>query len=717
MKIALLVVFLGGVVVPSVTFAQTQPPTAPPTETLATQAAAILPTAANIVLSANPVGAAGVIANFATEKAGELVEAAFCTANLYKCLRTWAEDTYIAFIIGVMNVCAFILGVAGLLLKVVIEYAVVGMSARIHDIDTINVAWTAFRDLANMAFIFIILYIAIRTILDINGGSTKKMLVNVIIIGLLINFSLFFTKIIIDASNVITIGFYNNILMGANDGGKGWIDTGIAGPFVDKMKLVGIYNKEMLKDFSVINMTLIGLGGSLFFLVAAFVFLAIGFLFIGRFVILVFLMILSPLAFASVALPEDKYSKMWWNKLLDQCIFAPVFMALLWVSFQVLDGILKPSTSTLEKVVTADGLNKIEALPLVMNFIIIIAMLLFCLFVAKQFGAMGASTAMNAGNKIKSWGQGKIRGGAAWGGGKIGRGAVRGLGNVSIEKLDKKLAGSAFGNTAMGRTIRNATTGKATGSRFGSGESVQERNKKDKALNEQYAKDGVKNAERGFDEKVEKDRITRVTKHGQDAKNQRDVASVSGEAASISRVAQQEKEQELEREIAAGNAIPDNELENTKAKIDKHENDMKNGQGMLESLEMDSLKADLARTEQIKSEIDNYKRQASQYAEIEKESNKKAEEHIDAGTLIHGLITNSSKATDEEKNRLYRGHMNEVADKVGGWGESRETLVKALRDAAKGRGEEAELRQVLAVIKKAKEEEAGAGQVTPPKTT
>jgi len=70
-------------------------------------------------------------------------------------------------------------------------------------------AWEAVRDVANMAFIFVLLYIAIATILNL--GDYKKLLVNLVIVALVINFSAFFTKIIIDASNIVALGFYNAI--------------------------------------------------------------------------------------------------------------------------------------------------------------------------------------------------------------------------------------------------------------------------------------------------------------------------------------------------------------------------------------------------------------------------------------------------------------------------------------------------------------------------
>ena len=66
-------------------------------------------------------------------------------------------------------------------------------------------------DLANICFIFLLVYAGIRLILGVGKFNAKSMIVNVILMAVLINFSLFFTKIIIDAGNITARIFYNAI--------------------------------------------------------------------------------------------------------------------------------------------------------------------------------------------------------------------------------------------------------------------------------------------------------------------------------------------------------------------------------------------------------------------------------------------------------------------------------------------------------------------------
>ena len=53
---------------------------------------------------------------------------------------------------------SWILFVAGMLLNLTLQITVVNMSALVKNIDAINDGWTLFRDLANITFIFILLY-------------------------------------------------------------------------------------------------------------------------------------------------------------------------------------------------------------------------------------------------------------------------------------------------------------------------------------------------------------------------------------------------------------------------------------------------------------------------------------------------------------------------------------------------------------------------------
>src|SRR3990167_6826126 len=107
------------------------------------------------------------------------------------------------------QVAAFILGLSAKFFNVLIT---ITLSSTLFAKSTfIPTAWTVVRDLSNIFFILILLYIAIKIILDLGGSEAKKMIAKVIIIALLINFSMFFTKVVIDSSNILALIFYNKL--------------------------------------------------------------------------------------------------------------------------------------------------------------------------------------------------------------------------------------------------------------------------------------------------------------------------------------------------------------------------------------------------------------------------------------------------------------------------------------------------------------------------
>ncbi len=72
-------------------------------------------------------------------------------------------------------------------------------------------AWRIVRDFSNIFFILVLLYISIKMILGLGGAEIKKMIAQVIVAALLINFSMFMTQVVIDASNMLALIFYNKI--------------------------------------------------------------------------------------------------------------------------------------------------------------------------------------------------------------------------------------------------------------------------------------------------------------------------------------------------------------------------------------------------------------------------------------------------------------------------------------------------------------------------
>jgi hypothetical protein len=98
---------------------------------------------------------------------------------------------------AMLNVSASFTWMGGRLLDASLDYSVFQMGTKILPLNTtIETIWSLIRDMSNLVFIFGFIYVGIRTIIDPDSVSPKKMLAQIIIGALLINFSLFFVRII-----------------------------------------------------------------------------------------------------------------------------------------------------------------------------------------------------------------------------------------------------------------------------------------------------------------------------------------------------------------------------------------------------------------------------------------------------------------------------------------------------------------------------------------
>ena len=247
-------------------------------------------------------------------------------------LTAWGKSIVKGISLTLLTIGAMILWVAGTVLDYVLVYTIVDMSKNLNDLNlgaTINEVWRVARDFSNMFFIFILLYGAIITILGRDDINVKKVITRVVIVAILLNFILLFTKIVIDISNSATVTFYNRILQDVPAGGGQ--TGGLSVAFMNRFGLTTLWDSKTAASVlnssaggSTLKLFMLGSFGLTFMSVAAFVFFAIAGLFIVRYITLIFLLILSPLAFAAMALPKDDYSGRWKKALLNQAIFAPV---------------------------------------------------------------------------------------------------------------------------------------------------------------------------------------------------------------------------------------------------------------------------------------------------------------------------------------------------------------------------------------------------------
>lgn len=353
-------------------------------------------------------------------------------SNLYKLLTPidWLNGAvgWLAYEI-LIRVTTFILGLSGILLDQVIGQTIITMSAKINAMTGINTAWQITRDLMNIAFIFLLVYEGIKMI--IGSGSTneiKKLITGIVLAALLINFSLFFTKVLIDASNIVTIGLYRATIDDsiANVGGTGVGITQISGLSVPYMQSLGFtsifsnasFNNVVGEDSSGTQMLIFSMMTGVLFLVTSFVFFAISIMFIIRYIVLIILMMLSPVAYMGIALPFMKpYANQWWESLKGQLLFAPIFMFMTLIILTLISsaGFVTGGNS-------GDWGNVINptqggagggAVGLLINFAVIIGLTIGSLIIAKQSATKGSDMIKTMTGKASAFAGGLVMGGAA----------------------------------------------------------------------------------------------------------------------------------------------------------------------------------------------------------------------------------------------------------------------------------------------------------------
>src|SRR3990167_4360713 len=324
-------------------------------------------------------------------------------------------------IIGTAMLLKFLSGVivelAGLIFNMSLGLTLDNENYSSSKIDAIDAGWTFSRDVVNIFFIFILLFIAIATILVIESYGAKSLLARLIVVALLVNFSLLATRGIIYVSNSLAVQIYNSqVNIGDTAGTAGALSgflnlkfkKNLGEQVMNRFYLKQLYEKAPKPDSaSALANELLGFGTIEFgaivvALLAAFLLFVASFLFITRMAVLWLLMILAPFGFVFLILPATRsYAQQWWKKLIDQAVFAPAFLFLFFIALKVL-GSLGDLIDKAGKIESETEFVALLLLQVTMAFILLFASLM----VAKQLGIYGADGAIGMAKKGGAWTRG-----------------------------------------------------------------------------------------------------------------------------------------------------------------------------------------------------------------------------------------------------------------------------------------------------------------------
>ncbi len=381
-----------------------------------------------------------------------------------------AESSLIGIIYKlVMAVFGTLVLWAGLILNYAVTHTVVGFGQLYTTSGlgiTVDSLWVIMRDLFNLTFIFGLVLIGLKLIFNSDDSTTKKLLINLIIAALLVNFSLFITKVVVDFSNIATVELVKAFpTTPVTIGGVATQNYDISGSFVNLLGVQTLFGTRQTTDSSgaswaYVFMTMI------LFCIAAFVFAAGGILLIIRFVVLNFCLILSPLMFLGFVFPSlMSVSSKYWHFFLSQAFFAPVYILMIYFAHSILTsmkatrdaaggGSANLSTVFQNSAATTDAANVTASIySAVIPFVLTSIFLLAAIVISQKMGSIGATQAISMGKSARARAQKAVIGGSMYMGAKTAQNTV---GWGARYALNSKLGSNFKSSAAKGGIIGTA---------------------------------------------------------------------------------------------------------------------------------------------------------------------------------------------------------------------------------------------------------------------
>ena len=357
------------------------------------------------------------------------------------------------------SVSGFILGIAGKIFDMAISFSIIQMKNLFDNGGVLNTLWSLIRDLLNISFIFILLYIAITKIIGSWGVTAKTTIVKVIIGAIFINFSMMIAKLFIDAGNLVAVELYKAIASGG-------LATSVSGLIVNSSTAWQMFTAlfSLTDQISIIvNLVLpiICVG----FLMSIYLYCSI--LLIGRAAMLLFLTITSPIGFGFIgqSIPWlADISKSWWTAFIGQITVAPILMFFLYFVLRILQSSAISNLLSTNNNDSSLGANSLKYFV----YLLVVVLLWQALKITKKYsGEVGEMTVKIASVSAKAIGAAVAVGaivataGAALGVGALGAGAAGAAGAAEA-------AGTAGAAGAAGEGAAAGAVGKSTWGRLSS---------------------------------------------------------------------------------------------------------------------------------------------------------------------------------------------------------------------------------------------------------
>jgi hypothetical protein len=245
--------------------------------------------------------------------------------------------------------------------------------------------WKNVKDILNISFILVLLYSAFCTILQIEKYNYKKLLLNLVIMALLVNFSFPIARFIVDVSNTLMYTIAN----------MGWDAGSSMGSITKASGIKDIFNPANPSVAYLLTAIIFGF-------ILAVTLVAVGLLMVVRMIALTLLIIFSPIAFIGAILPDaGGYSGRWWKEMFNYSFFGPVMLFVIYIATKMM-GAVGTNADSFKKVAAANSPD-----PTIIGSMALFALPIIILWmgmrVAKSMSIAGADAVIGGAQKFAKW--------------------------------------------------------------------------------------------------------------------------------------------------------------------------------------------------------------------------------------------------------------------------------------------------------------------------
>lgn len=307
---------------------------------------------------------------------------------------SWIFHPLDCSLLAIVRFLASLVSMAATLFTWIVEPAVF---KSIVDSSIIYGIWAMVKNSLNIAFILMLLFSAFATVFQVDKYNYKNVLVKLIIMALLVNFSFPITRVIIDFSNSLMYYFLSMMSGGIGHSFPDILNSGGLGTIIN----------ESEKQVGTTNGTAFLIGVTIFLFIFMITVLAIAVLMVIRAITLAILVIFSSVAFVGPVVPPlSQHAGKWWSALFSNAFFGPAMIFMLYIALTMMGGIsgaLRQSESKVSVVTVAGSFSDFSQLVAAMAISSLPIIILWIgIGMAKTMGAVGADAVIG---KATSWGK------------------------------------------------------------------------------------------------------------------------------------------------------------------------------------------------------------------------------------------------------------------------------------------------------------------------